>query len=370
MGGDRHSADKVAKFSPRSNDQPTLMDSEQTCILIATDVIAEGQNLQDCNRVVSYDLHWNPVTLIQRHGRVDRITTEHEEIYLHNMMPDPAVEGAIGIRGTLGNRVQAFHDLIGLDNVVLENGERVNPESIYAIYDGEMPEERDDVTDSLAVAQQANALLNRTRREQPELWQRLWLMPDSLRAAMTKEEHHNAESTIVLVADGDTKQGYAVNSDGDIAELTHAKLVRQVECEPDTPTAPLPLDTNARVSAAGAALAELLSPKPTQLEPRQRDDQVARYINTQLGQLRLDDQADANYLRDLEGLRVAFNAELPTSVNEKIRTLMHEKAEGRRLADALAAMVPELPKLDNGPEPRRPIGNIPRIVCSMGIVAT
>ena len=181
MGGDRHSADKVDRFAPRSNDRPDLPESEQSRILIATDVIAEGQNLQDCNRVVSYDLHWNPVTLIQRHGRVDRITTEHEEIYLHNMMPDPAVEGAIGIRGTLGNRVQAFHDLIGLDNVVLENGERVNPESIYSIYDGEMPDEQDDVTDSLAVAQQANALLNRIRREQPELWQRLWLMPDGLR---------------------------------------------------------------------------------------------------------------------------------------------------------------------------------------------
>ena len=105
--------------------------------------------------MLSYDLHWNPVTLIQRHGRVDRITTEHEEIYLHNMMPDPAVESAIGIRETVSGRVQAFHDLIGLDNVVLENGEKVNPESIYAIYDGQMPEEPEDINDSLAVAQQA-----------------------------------------------------------------------------------------------------------------------------------------------------------------------------------------------------------------------
>ena len=101
---------------------------------------------------MSYDLHWNLVTLIQRHGRVERVTTEHEEIYLHNMMPDPELEGAIGIRDTLSGRVQAFHDLIGLDNVVLENGEQVNPDSIYAIYEGEMPEERDDVADRLAVA--------------------------------------------------------------------------------------------------------------------------------------------------------------------------------------------------------------------------
>ena len=47
-------------------------------VLIATDVISEGQNLQDCNRVLNYDLHWNPVRLIQRFGRVDRIGTTHE----------------------------------------------------------------------------------------------------------------------------------------------------------------------------------------------------------------------------------------------------------------------------------------------------
>ena len=252
MGGDRRSADKVARFSPKSNDLPDRPESEQTRILIATDVIAEGQNLQDCNRVVSYDLHWNPVTLIQRHGRVDRITTEHEEIYLHNMMPDPAVEGAIGIRGTLGNRVQAFHDLIGLDNVVLENGERVNPESTYSIYDGEMPVEQDDITDRLAVAQQANALLNRIRGEAPDLWQRLWLMPDGLRAAMTADGHPNAGSTITMVTRGDEKQGYAVNSNGDVAELTHAELVRRIECEPGTPAVPRPDDTNERVSTAVA----------------------------------------------------------------------------------------------------------------------
>ena len=368
MGGDRHSADKVARFAPRSNDRPDLPESEQSRILIATDVIAEGQNLQDCNRVVSYDLHWNPVTLIQRHGRVDRITTEHDEIYLHNMMPDPAVEGAIGIRGTLGNRVQAFHDLIGLDNVVLENGERVNPESIYSIYDGEMPDEQDDVTDSLAVAQQANALLNRIRREQPELWQRLWLMPDGLRAAMTADGHPNAGSTITLVTRGDEKHGYAVNSNGDVAELTQAELVREVECEPGTSAVPLPDDTNARVSAAVAALADAMVPKPVSLEPRLRDDQVTRYVNRQLGQLRLDDQDNLTRLRHLETLRVVFNGELPVSVNEKIRTLLREGVEGEPLISALTAMLTELPKPDQSDEPPRGVNINIRIVCSMGIV--
>ncbi len=369
MGGDSRSSRKVARFSPKSNEQPELPENEQTRILIATDVIAEGQNLQDCNRVVSYDLHWNPVTLIQRFGRVDRITTEHEEIYLHNMMPDPAVEGETGIRERVSGRVQSFHDLIGLDNVILENGERVNPESIYAIYDGEMPEEDDAISDNLAVAQDANALLNRIRREEPELWQRLWLMPDGLRAAMTADGHPNAGCTITLAARGDEKQGYAVNSEGDVAELGHAELVRRLACAPDTPAVPLPPDTNARVGKAVTALAEKLAPKPAGMEPRHSDDQVTRYVNNQLGQLRLDERSDAAHLRRVESLRAAFNAELPVSVNERVRRLMRDGVVGLELLNALTAMESELPQQDGDGETRKAATGDVRVVCSMGIVA-
>ena len=285
MGGDNRTADKITKFSPKSNDKPDMPEAEQTKILITTDVLAEGQNLQDCNRVFSYDLHWNPVTLIQRHGRVDRITTEHEEVYLHNMMPDPQVEQSIGIRGTVRNRVQDFHDLIGLDNPILETGERVNPDSIYSIYNGEMPEPDDSITDSLAVAQEANALLNRVRREDPETWQKVVLLPRGLRSAMFREGHPNAGKTIVLTSSGTTKQGFAVGSNLEAIEITHAGLVRQLECKPETERLDLPEDTNDRVTAAATALAELLT-RPTFLEPRTRDDRVTSYVNEEIRKLR------------------------------------------------------------------------------------
>ena len=368
MGGDSGSGHKVARFSPKSNAQPDMPESEQTRILIATDVIAEGQNLQDCNRVFSYDIHWNPVTLIQRYGRVDRITTEHTEVHLHNMMPDPTVESSIGVMERVRDRVQAFHDLIGLDNVILENGERVNPESIYGIYEGDMPEEQDDISESLAVAQQANALLNRIRREDPELWTRLWLMPDGLRAAISKCDHPNAGFTITLATCADSKRGYAVDVEGNVRELPQAELVRQVECEPGTSAVPLPPDTNARVGAAVAALAAELAPKPAALEPRRRDDQVTRFINAQLGQLRLDDRADLAHLRRLETLRVAFNGELPVSVNERIRSLIREGVDGEGIIPALTGMLAELPKPNDSTETPRRVDTDIRVVCSMGVV--
>ena len=369
MGGDNRTADKIAKFSPKSNDSPDMPEAEQTRILITTDVLAEGQNLQDCNRVFSYDLHWNPVTLIQRHGRVDRITTEHDEVYLHNMMPDPQVEESIGIRGTVRNRVQDFHDLIGLDNPILETGERVNPNSIYSIYNGEMPEEEDSITDSLAVAQEANALLNRVRREDPETWQKVILLPRGLRSAMSREKHPNHGRTVVLTTSSNTKQGFAVGSDLEATELTHAELVRQLECEPGTERVDLPEDTNARVTAATEALVNLLA-RPTILEPRTRDDQVTAYVSQELRmlrQLRMGEDPDPEFLRHLETLRRAFNEELPLSIADRIRSLRRGGVQGMDLADELTKMMDELPKSEAAGQARQARGTKTEIICSMGI---
>ncbi len=68
---------------------------------MATDVLAEGLNLQDCSVVLNYDLHWNPVRLIQRFGRIDRIGSEHGTIYGLNFLPETALEKELGIRAVL-----------------------------------------------------------------------------------------------------------------------------------------------------------------------------------------------------------------------------------------------------------------------------
>ena len=213
-------------------------------------------------------------------------------------------------------------------------------------------------------------MLNRIRREQPDLWKRIWLMPDGLRAAMDADAHPRAGSTIALVSDGDEKRGYAATSDGEAVELSNAELIRSLECEPDTPAVPLPRDTNVRVQTAVAALNEALSPKPVELEPRRRDDRITRYVNSRLGQLRLDDEADPEYLRNVERLRTAFNADLSVSVNNRIAAMMRAGLDGQRLVAELAALESELPKPkpedeDEGPPP--PTGKA-RAICSMGLI--
>lgn len=95
-------------FSPVSKGRDVLMPGSKTEIdvLIATDCISEGQNLQDCDYLVNYDIHWNPVRIIQRFGRIDRIGSRNEQIQLVNFWPDMDLDEYINLKGRVETRMK------------------------------------------------------------------------------------------------------------------------------------------------------------------------------------------------------------------------------------------------------------------------
>lgn len=93
----------LAHFSPISNHLDT--DTEQIDILIATDCISEGQNLQDCDYLINYDIHWNPVRIIQRFGRIDRIGSKNKVIQLVNFWPNMELDEYINLENRVKNRM-------------------------------------------------------------------------------------------------------------------------------------------------------------------------------------------------------------------------------------------------------------------------
>jgi len=95
-------------FSPVSKDKALLMpgSTEQINILIATDCISEGQNLQDCDYLVNYDIHWNPVRIIQRFGRIDRIGSRNAQIQLVNFWPDLTLDDYINLKSRVETRMR------------------------------------------------------------------------------------------------------------------------------------------------------------------------------------------------------------------------------------------------------------------------
>ena len=95
-------------FSPRSKDKALLIpnNTDEIDILIATDCISEGQNLQDCDYLVNYDIHWNPVRIIQRFGRIDRIGSKNERIQLVNFWPDMTLDEYINLKARVETRMK------------------------------------------------------------------------------------------------------------------------------------------------------------------------------------------------------------------------------------------------------------------------
>lgn len=95
-------------FSPISKDRATLYPNlnEEIDVLIATDCISEGQNLQDCDFLINYDIHWNPVRIIQRFGRIDRIGSRNAKIQLVNFWPDMDLDDYINLRGRVEARMK------------------------------------------------------------------------------------------------------------------------------------------------------------------------------------------------------------------------------------------------------------------------
>ena len=101
--------DILIYFSPMSKDRDAIHpnDTREIDVLIATDCISEGQNLQDCDYLINYDIHWNPVRIIQRFGRIDRIGSKNDVIQLVNYWPDMELDDYIKLKGRVESRMKA-----------------------------------------------------------------------------------------------------------------------------------------------------------------------------------------------------------------------------------------------------------------------
>ena len=117
-------------FSPLSKDKKLLMPDDDTEIdvLIATDCISEGQNLQDCDYLINYDIHWNPVRIIQRFGRIDRIGSKNKCIQLVNFWPDVTLDEYINLKATVETRMKIVDMTATADDNLLSEEEKMDLE--------------------------------------------------------------------------------------------------------------------------------------------------------------------------------------------------------------------------------------------------
>lgn len=135
----------VGRFSPNSKNYMLKKNEEELDYLFTTDILSEGQNLQDAGILINYDLHWNPVRMIQRNGRINRLGSSFNEVLIVNMKPTEEIEMYLKLVNRLQNKISVIKNTIGLDQGVLDIND-VNPiEFIERYYKkGELKELDDD----------------------------------------------------------------------------------------------------------------------------------------------------------------------------------------------------------------------------------
>lgn len=173
---------KIARrFAPLGN-RVTVPDEEQIDLLISTDALSEGVNLQDADTLINYDLHWNPVRLIQRAGRIDRIGSPNDEIHVASFLPERGLEARLGLEAVLRHRIDEFLKVFGEDSRVLPDlGETLDEIEAIEAYTGRALDRADEDDDVDALGRHAERILS-LRREDPERYDRILTLRPGRRA--------------------------------------------------------------------------------------------------------------------------------------------------------------------------------------------
>jgi superfamily II DNA or RNA helicase len=232
------------RFSPRSNrrpGQPEPVVEDPIDVLVATDVLSEGQNLQDAHIVVNYDLPWAIIRLIQRAGRVDRIGQASDTVYLYLITHD-TIEAQIGLRRRIKQRLSDAAAAFGSDESFF--GEEKEIQLLGDFYDGKLTEEdaAEGEGDADAVSE-AWLAWSQAKEQFPDIAERAVSLPDLTHTTRFAHlgERDGSVTTYVRTESGiDAFAQALVRDDGTVETrlLTPREALGVFHAEPSTPTAP------------------------------------------------------------------------------------------------------------------------------------
>ena len=244
----------VGRFSPRSNGiNPGHLNELR--VVVATDVLSEGQNLQDANIVVNYDLPWAVIRLIQRAGRVDRIGQQAREILCYSAMPEDGVETIIDLRGRLLKRMNESTELVGSDEDFFGD-KREQDKALRDLYAGRagLDDEDGDDTDLLS---RAHDIWLAATKDNPALAKQIQNLPNVVYGAKPASEDGNSGGVVAYIKDGGGSDILAlVNREGEVISQSQSQILDEMKCAPDTPRNPAANNHHELVGCAAAYLRE------------------------------------------------------------------------------------------------------------------
>jgi superfamily II DNA or RNA helicase len=224
------------RFSPVSNDKH-IPAQDQLRVLIATDVLSEGQNLQDCAAVVNFDLPWAVIRLVQRAGRVDRIGQMADRIFCYSFLPADGVERIITLRGRVRQRLRENAEVVGTDEAFFEDDEDRPIVDLYNEREHVLDDEDDSEVD---LASRALQIWNSAVDGKPALARAVADLPPVVFSARRHEEtSFQPSGVIIYLKTGDGTDALTwMNEQGEAVTQSPLTILQAAECSPETPALP------------------------------------------------------------------------------------------------------------------------------------
>ncbi|MFH1321086.1 MAG: helicase-related protein [Bacteroidota bacterium] len=217
------------RFSPVSNKIPETKNDIR--VLVSTDVLSEGQNLQDAHIILNYDLPWAIIRLIQRAGRVDRIGQKAEQIICYSFLPEDGIEQIINLRHRLTNRIRQNAEVVGSDEVFFD-GDPINIEDLYNEKSGILDEEDGD--SEVDLASFAFQIWKNATDETPEFIKTIPNLPNVIYATKQNNLAAEKEGVIVYTRTYDENDVLAwVNTKGNIITQSQLTILKAAACNSD-----------------------------------------------------------------------------------------------------------------------------------------
>jgi len=235
-GGSENPTSIAYRFSPGSNDKREVISkSAEIRVLISTDVLSEGQNLQDAHIVVNYDLPWAIIRLIQRAGRIDRIGQKAKEIICYSFLPEEGVEDILNLRGRLQHRIKENAETIGSDEIFFE-GDPVNIRDLYNEKAGILDDEEDTEVD---LASYAFQIWKNATDNNPKLKK---IIPDLANVIYSSKKKTDASIPTGAIVYSKTEQENDIltwiNTNEEIVTQSQFAILKALKCEPDEKAMP------------------------------------------------------------------------------------------------------------------------------------
>lgn len=363
---DKSKARVVGRFAPKANPEYRFKENDtELFTVIATDVLAEGLNLQDCDKIINYDLHWNPVRLIQRFGRIDRIGSEHEVIYGFNFLPETGIDRNLGLKEKLHRRIREIHETIGEDAAILDQTEQINEAAMFAIYENKEAMSAFEEEETAMGLHEAEQTLRQLRENDPKEYERIANLRDGIRAGKQSMQ----KGLFVLCGAEDYHKAYLVDENGNLVSSDLARVLGTIRCAPSEPSRKLPENYNAAVMKIKRRFAEEVKHRFAEQEHSHSLSAGQKYVLRELRLLFGECEHEEARVR-INLLAKAFRGALAGAVQKEVNALRRNKVAGQALLKKLIDIYHAHRIRDwvGKPESRATNAPLVRVACSEALV--